>query len=418
MMDSTQDSLIQDLDALAQGALSRSATNAAQDSGGLSELETLASFFERSQGLTRSEAADKAAQMYIAGKIKTEAGSPRLSPTPIPKAKDWDAEFSTHKKIAGNQLKLSKAKQNFVLWLMGFRNLIDNVPLAQEHLEGVEHDVGFPGAPLSPRTERYCYELDKELARVLLQTLEPEVSTILVPHHNSGERRASVLFRTLRKQLLRDDPASQDRVAETIQGLKQNTHDVTTLADTFRYYFTYSSLIGNPVGQADEVRYFLKSLHPRYNSFKQAAAFHRSTSEGRNASFDYFVEQLLLQESNMQGESTSEHAFAVAMQASGTPSAQALVVYQPQSSSQKGKDPSLGPKFSAAKKKGSSKNGGGGGQPHDGCHRCHQKGHWASECKLSWAEVNALVNRGKGQSPTAALAAQEQQAMVVATRQQ
>ncbi|CAD6906097.1 unnamed protein product, partial [Tilletia caries] len=176
-MDSTQDSLIQDLDALAQGALSRSATNAAQDSGGLSELETLASFFERSQGLTRSEAADKAAQMYIAGKIKTEAGSPRLSPTPIPKAKDWDAEFSTHKKIAGNQLKLSKAKQNFVLWLMGFRNLIDNVPLAQEHLEGVEHDVGFPGAPLSPRTERYCYELDKELARVLLQTLEPEVST-------------------------------------------------------------------------------------------------------------------------------------------------------------------------------------------------------------------------------------------------
>ncbi|CAD6982325.1 unnamed protein product [Tilletia controversa] len=106
------------------------------------------------------------------------------------------------------------------------------------------------------------------------------------------------------------------------------------------------------------------------------------------------------------------------MQASGTPSAQALVVYQPQSSSQKGKDPSLGPKFSAAKKKGSSKNGGGGGRPHDGCHRCHQKGHWASECKLSWAEVNALVNRGKGQSPTAALAAQEQQAMVVATRQQ
>ncbi|CAD6935193.1 unnamed protein product, partial [Tilletia controversa] len=90
-MDSTQDSLIQDLDALAQGALSRSATNAAQDSGGLSELETLASFFERSQGLTRSEAADKAAQMYIAGKIKTEAASPRLSPTPIPKAKDWDA---------------------------------------------------------------------------------------------------------------------------------------------------------------------------------------------------------------------------------------------------------------------------------------------------------------------------------------
>ncbi|KAE8225488.1 hypothetical protein CF326_g7859 [Tilletia indica] len=428
MVDTAADGLLSGLDSFAQVSLGPSAVNLAQDTDGVAELETLALFLERSQGLTRSEAVDKAAQMYIAGKVKSEVATPHLAPSTVPKAKDWDAVFSTHKKIAGNQVKLSKVQSNFVVWLMGFRSLIDNVPLAQDHLEGVEHDVGFAEDPFAVRTARYCFELDKELGRVLLQTLEQDVSNILLPHHNSGERRSSVLFRTLRKELLRDDPASQDRVTNMVQNLKQNTHDVTTLADTFRYWFTYSSLLDNPIKPSDQVRYLLNSLHPRYNNYKSSAVFHRSTTEGKVAGFDYFVRQLLLEEANQSGISNNEHAFAVALQASSTvpPSAFAAQAYastssrphQPSHSQARGgRDSSLGPRFTKARGRGSATKGRGGGRSFDGCRRCGQKGHWAPDCELSWSDANAMKRGGRGNSSIAALAAQEQQALVVAHRQ-
>ncbi|KAE8218104.1 hypothetical protein CF319_g7953 [Tilletia indica] len=340
--------------------------------------------------------AHKAAQLYIAGKIKSEAGSPRV-PTPMPK--EWDIAFKEHKKIAGNIVKLSK--DNFVVWLMKFRNLIDTVPRAQDHLEGIEHDLDFPGRPI--RTAHYDIDLDIELARVLLQTLDEDVSLILLPHHTLGEKRASILFHILRKALLRDDPASCDRVRDTIQAIRQNDQDVTT----------------HHTGQ-DKCRYLLGSLHSRYDGFTQGAAFHRSTTEGSAAGFEYFVSQLLLAQDKKEGGVTNDQAFAVALQASGStssaPLGQALATSA--NNSRRGRNTSLGPRFTPSRGRGVSQAGRGGNRPVNSCRRCHQMGHFAGDCQLSWDDaMSARRQKPVATSGTVALAAQEQQALYTAQRQ-
>ncbi|CAD6976930.1 unnamed protein product, partial [Tilletia controversa] len=399
------------VDNVGQGAQGTSTTHARQDHAGVEDLETLALFLQRTQDLSRSEAVDKAAQLYISSKIKSESGSDRV-PTPAPK--DWDVAFKDHKKIAGNITKLTN--DNFIVWLMKFRNLINNVPRAQEHLEGIEHDLDFPDRPM--RTAHYDTDLDIELGRVLLQTLDEDVSLILLPHHTLGETRASMLFNILRKSLIRDDPASQDRVRDTIQNFKQKDRDVTSLAKVFRYYFTYSTLLGNPISDAEQCRYLLNSLHSRYDVFKQSAAFHRSTSDGKNAGFEYFVRQLLLAEASKEGGTSTEQAFAVALQASGSsvPLGQALVASA--SSSKSGQSKQLGPKFTKSRGRGGSQAGRGGNRPANSCRRCHQMGHYAGDCKLSWDDAMSSKHQNPvATSNTVALATQEQQALYTAQRQ-
>ncbi|KAE8236123.1 hypothetical protein A4X13_0g9258, partial [Tilletia indica] len=294
---------------------------------GMSEL---AIFFEQSLNLNPEAAAIKAASVWAKAKVEASVGqaSAASSERGVGEAASYIKDpFLHQRKIAGTIEKLGKT--NFVSWLMSFLNLIEGVPLARKHLEGIEHDADFfaDGA----RSANYDHHLDIELGRVLIQTLNQDARSVVLQAHNEEERRASVLYDILKTELLRSDPAMQDYVHDTVYTLKQNQYDAQTLVQTFRYWFTYSALIGSPISPSEQVRNLLRSLHPRHHAFKTAARLARgkktrssrlSNSKNQEQSdydFETLASKLILEEFEMKTPASPEHAFAVAMAATGHP---------------------------------------------------------------------------------------------------
>ncbi|CAD6888355.1 unnamed protein product [Tilletia laevis] len=398
------------------------------------DLETLVDLLQRNLNLDRETATVKVLELVVGGTTGGTANTPSASSetkekTPSLSAAQLlrNAELSNQRKIAGTILKLNR--NNFVAWLLAFRNLIGGIPEAEDIVEGIEHDADFSNGTLA--TLKYDLALDKELGRVIIQTVDPDVGTCLQDVHTSGERRASVFFAVLRSECLQDDPASQDVVTRTILGIKQGNNTIATLVTTFRHWFTHAALIGRPIGKQEQVRLFLEALHPRYASLGQSADLMRSQLKKLGLpyelDFQSLTSQALLEEAKQkktQNSASADYAFAVAFQASGTP-------YKPPPSSSsntqhnkksnnKDKKTNTQHNNKSAPSKGSNVHTSPGT-----CNRCLKAGHWARECRQSWEECkSAQAKAGNSATALAAIessiaqATRELEAIQTAQRQQ
>ncbi|KAE8241392.1 hypothetical protein A4X13_0g7435 [Tilletia indica] len=406
------------------------------------DLDKLVDLLQRNLNLDIETATIKVLELVAGGTTGPAGSTAAAATTKDSKGKastvllinrEQQEDLANQRKVAGAVVKLTM--DNFVRWLLAFKNLISGIPEACDIILGVEHGDDFENGILA--TPKYNLALDKELGRVLISTVDLNVVSVLDDAHNNGERRGSVFFQLLRSDLLHDDAASQDSVMMTISSIKQGNHDITTLVKTFRYWFTHADLIGRPVSKSEQVRFFLASLHPRYASLGQSADLMRSQLKklGLPYEMDFasLQAQALLEEQKWkknQGQQSADHAFATAFQANGTPYKSSAPANSASSSHNSGKQnkkpfpkkhqPSQPRSFGHSHSKGPRVHTAPGV-----CSRCMQTGHWAKECRASWEECKGAQSKA-GHSAVAfhaiesslAQATRELQAIQAAQRQQ